>query len=159
MTYYHKNVFSCQRWFFSLLLTLLFFNTHLSAQITLSGTVTDDDGSPIPDVAVVIKWTTEVTTTDFDGNYTSTANSDHVLVLKVSDLQISKRPFPDYMEGSIIWWPLIRECPKVKKWEHTLLTRFKQKSSTPKVNNFKFHGVTFYFSAKLLLSLIFNEKI
>lgn len=82
MTYNYKNVFSCQRWFFSLLLTLLFFSTHLSAQTALRGTVTDNNGSPIPGVAVIIKGTTEGTTTDFDGNYTITANPDQVLVFK-----------------------------------------------------------------------------
>ena len=49
-------------------------------QITISGTVTDDTGSPLPGANVVEKGTTNGTQTDFDGNFTITAASDAVLV-------------------------------------------------------------------------------
>ncbi len=49
-------------------------------QITISGTVTDDTGSPLPGANVVEKGTTNGTQTDFDGNFTITANTDAVLV-------------------------------------------------------------------------------
>ena len=49
-------------------------------QITISGTITDDTGAPLPGANVVEKGTTNGTQTDFDGNYTITANTDAVLV-------------------------------------------------------------------------------
>ncbi|WP_150452517.1 carboxypeptidase-like regulatory domain-containing protein, partial [Arenibacter lacus] len=48
----------------------VFFIQGLVAQnITITGTVTDDLGSPLPGVNVVEKGTTNGTSTDFDGNY------------------------------------------------------------------------------------------
>ena len=49
-------------------------------QITISGTVTDDTGAPLPGANVVEKGTTNGTQTDFDGNFTITANTNSVLV-------------------------------------------------------------------------------
>lgn len=45
----------------------------------VNGTVTDESG-PVPGVSVIIKGTTVGTTTDFDGNYSITANNGDVLV-------------------------------------------------------------------------------
>ncbi|MEY8020056.1 SusC/RagA family TonB-linked outer membrane protein [Muriicola sp. SD30] len=49
-------------------------------QQTVTGTVTDDLGAPLPGANVVVKGTTNGTQTDFDGNYTITANANDVLV-------------------------------------------------------------------------------
>jgi len=38
-------------------------------QTTVSGTVTDADGAPLPGANVLVKGTTNGTQTDFDGNY------------------------------------------------------------------------------------------
>ena len=38
------------------------------AQTSVSGTVSDSNGNPIPGVAVIVDGTTIGTTTDFDGN-------------------------------------------------------------------------------------------
>ncbi|TKD61390.1 SusC/RagA family TonB-linked outer membrane protein [Flavobacterium sp. ASW18X] len=64
------------------ILTLLTaFTVHLSfAQQAISGTVTDQDGLPLPGVNIMVKGTTNGTQTDFDGNYTITASSGDVLV-------------------------------------------------------------------------------
>jgi len=53
------------------LLGLLLMLTPLSifAQSTISGTVVDNNGMPIPGVNISVKNTTKGTTTDFDGNY------------------------------------------------------------------------------------------
>ncbi len=51
-----------------------------SIQTTITGTVTDDMGAPLPGASVLVKGTTNGTQTDFDGNYTITASSDAVLV-------------------------------------------------------------------------------
>lgn len=49
-------------------------------QVTISGTVTDDTGAPLPGANVVVKGTTNGTQTDFDGNYTITADENATLV-------------------------------------------------------------------------------
>ncbi|MEM9000128.1 MAG: TonB-dependent receptor [Bacteroidota bacterium] len=49
-------------------------------QTTISGTVTDGDGAPLPGANVVVRGTTNGTQTDFDGNYTITADANATLV-------------------------------------------------------------------------------
>src|SRR5690606_9784134 len=44
-----------------------------------TGNVTDQDGLPLPGVAVLVVGTTNGAQTDFDGNYTITANVGSVL--------------------------------------------------------------------------------
>ena len=57
------------RSYLSLLLVLL--GTTLGfAQTQLSGTVTGADGVPIPGASVLVQGTNNGTTTDFDGNFT-----------------------------------------------------------------------------------------
>lgn len=59
------------------LLTILavFFAQNLFAQsVTISGTVTVDDGSPLPGASILIKGTSTGTITDFDGNFSIQAN-------------------------------------------------------------------------------------
>ena len=58
-------------------LGLIFLITPLfaMAQGEISGTVTDQNNDVLPGVNIVIKGTTTGTTTDFDGNYTITAQS------------------------------------------------------------------------------------
>ncbi len=46
---------------------------------TISGTVTDNKGLPLPGVNIIVKNTSSGTQTDFDGNYTITANRGAVL--------------------------------------------------------------------------------
>lgn len=47
---------------------------------TVTGTVTDQDGVPLPGVNIVVKGTVEGTQSDFDGNYVIEANEGDVLV-------------------------------------------------------------------------------
>ena len=63
-------------------LLLLFFNITivLAQEKTISGTVTDDGGMPLPGVNVLLKNTSSGTQTDFDGNYTIKVNTGDVLV-------------------------------------------------------------------------------
>ncbi|WP_242202956.1 TonB-dependent receptor [Aestuariivivens insulae] len=46
----------------------------------VSGTVIDDSSQPLPGVSVVVKGTTSGTITDFDGNFSISANNGDVLV-------------------------------------------------------------------------------
>lgn len=49
-------------------------------QSTVTGTVTDGDGTPLPGANVIVQGTTNGTQTDFDGNYTLNVDDDAVLV-------------------------------------------------------------------------------
>ena len=49
-------------------------------QDTVTGTVTDSNGAPLPGASILVKGTTNGTQTDFDGNYSITADSNATLV-------------------------------------------------------------------------------
>ena len=65
-----------------ILTLLLAFVVQISfAQVkTISGTVTDQDGLPLPGVNIVVEGTTTGTQTDFDGNYAIQASPGQVLL-------------------------------------------------------------------------------
>ncbi len=65
-----------------LLTLLLAFIVHLSfaQQKTVTGTVTDQDGVPLPGVNIVVQGTTTGTQTDFDGNYSINASVGQTLL-------------------------------------------------------------------------------
>ena len=50
------------------------------AQQVVTGTVTDQDGMPLPGATVVIKGTATATTADFNGNYTINATDGNLLI-------------------------------------------------------------------------------
>ena len=63
-------------------------DTGLSpVQMTVSGTVTDSAGEPLPGANVIVQGTTNGTQTDFDGNYSINAASDAVLVVSYLGFQ------------------------------------------------------------------------
>ncbi len=64
------------------LFSLLFIMTGAIgfAQGTVSGTVTDTDGLPLPGATVVVQGTSIGVTSDFDGNYSISASQGDVLV-------------------------------------------------------------------------------
>ncbi len=67
---------------FSGILTLLLaflMQITFAQEKTISGTVTDDKGLPLPGVNIVVKNTNNGTQSDFDGNYSITANRGAVL--------------------------------------------------------------------------------
>ncbi|MBN3521862.1 TonB-dependent receptor [Algoriphagus lutimaris] len=57
------------------LLFFVFTSVSAFAQITISGTVTDDIGEPLPGATVLVKGTTTGVVTDFDGKYNINAPS------------------------------------------------------------------------------------
>ncbi|WP_285655943.1 TonB-dependent receptor [Allomuricauda sp. NBRC 101325] len=54
--------------------------TPVPFQITITGTVVDAMGTPLPGTNVIVKGTTNGTQADFDGNYSITAASDATLI-------------------------------------------------------------------------------
>ena len=65
-----------------ILTLLLAFVVHLTfaQDKTISGTVTDQDGLPLPGVNIVVEGTTNGTQTDFDGNYSLSASAGQVII-------------------------------------------------------------------------------
>lgn len=61
-------------------LMMLIVQFSFAQQKSVTGTVVDETGIPIPSVNVFIKGTTDGTQTDFDGNYTVEVGSDQTLV-------------------------------------------------------------------------------
>lgn len=62
-----------------LVLLVYGFTTAFAQQKQVSGTVTDQDGLPLPGVSIIVVGTSNGTQTDFDGNYTIAANVGQVL--------------------------------------------------------------------------------
>lgn len=58
----------------------LFSLLGYSQNLTVSGKISDEAGMPIPSASVVVKGTTNGTTSDLDGNYQITADSNATLV-------------------------------------------------------------------------------
>ena len=71
---------------FSGILTLLLalvVQISFAQEKTISGTVTDDSGLPLPGVNIIVKSTTNGTQSDFDGNYSiaTEVGTDHLFTL------------------------------------------------------------------------------
>lgn len=69
------------KWIFALLLAFS-MQFSFAQEKTISGTITDSNGLPLPGVAVVVKGTTRETQTDFDGKYSIAARQGEVLEFK-----------------------------------------------------------------------------
>ncbi|MCM8567804.1 SusC/RagA family TonB-linked outer membrane protein [Gramella jeungdoensis] len=80
--------------FSSILTLLLAFVVQISfaQQQTITGTVTDEDGLPLPGVNIVIKGTSTGVQTDFDGNYSIEAEQGEVLVFSFVGLETAEYP-------------------------------------------------------------------
>jgi len=72
------------RTFFSIL--LLFFYGISYSQTTISGTVTDDSGQPLPGANIIVVGTSTGVVTDFDGNFTLKVNQDPPFSVKASSV-------------------------------------------------------------------------
>ncbi len=79
--------------FKGLLLTMAFLFSAIvvGQETTISGTISDSEG-PLPGVNILEKGTTNGVTTDFDGNYTITVDSDAVLVFSYIGYQTQEMP-------------------------------------------------------------------
>lgn len=62
------------------LLSVLMMQISFAQERTVSGTVTDETGFPIPGVTILVKGTTTSTQTDFDGKFSISATPQQTLV-------------------------------------------------------------------------------
>jgi TonB-linked SusC/RagA family outer membrane protein len=78
----NSNIYKMKTKFSGILTLLLAFTVQLTfAQTkTVSGTILDDTGLPLPGASVLVKGTSTGTSSDFDGNYSIEANQGATLV-------------------------------------------------------------------------------
>lgn len=69
-----KKIFEC------LVLILTFSGGLWAQQVSVTGTVTDASGQPLPGVTIIIENTNRGITTDFDGNYSIDVNANDQLI-------------------------------------------------------------------------------
>ena len=92
-----------------LLLCMLFlvaFCQNAWAQRTVTGTVTEESGSPLPGVNVLIEGTTTGTTTDLDGNYRLSVEEGATLVFtyvgfESQEVEVGSRSIIDISMGGL----------------------------------------------------------
>ncbi len=65
---------------------LLFFCSISFSQTTISGTVVDDSGQPIPGANIIVLGTSTGNVTDFDGNFTLTYNQNPPFSVQASSI-------------------------------------------------------------------------
>ncbi len=65
----------------SIFILMMTWISSLYAQNAVSGTVTDENGNPLPGVSILVKGTTNGTSSDNDGKYTLSVPSDAMLVV------------------------------------------------------------------------------
>ncbi|MGB2174764.1 MAG: TonB-dependent receptor plug domain-containing protein, partial [Flavobacteriaceae bacterium] len=70
-----------KRYFLWSLMGLLMLQVGWAQQKTITGTVNDETGGPLPGATVVIEGTTQGVATDFDGNFTLQAAQGDVLII------------------------------------------------------------------------------
>ena len=63
----NKPIMKIFKTFLTVSLSLL--SIQLAAQNTINGTVTDENGSPLPGATILVVGTDEGVTSDFDGNF------------------------------------------------------------------------------------------
>lgn len=71
---------------------LMLLSLGLHAQTSVSGTITDENNSPLPGVSILIKGTSSGTTTDDAGRYTLNAPGDATLVISFIGFETQEIP-------------------------------------------------------------------
>ncbi|WP_167597622.1 SusC/RagA family TonB-linked outer membrane protein [Leeuwenhoekiella sp. ZYFB001] len=87
-----KNPPSLRLRYFLLLFLFTAFVQAQDRQIT--GTVYDDTGMPLPGASVLIKGTTNGSTTDFDGNFSLTVSEPNEKILVISFISFATQELP-----------------------------------------------------------------
>ena len=76
---------------FTLIIFVLFYSLGHS-QLTVTGTVTDSNGTPLPGVNIIEKGSTNGVISDFDGKYTIETKSDGILVFSFVGFKTKEVP-------------------------------------------------------------------
>lgn len=97
----------------TLLLVFVVEMTFAQATKTITGTVEDADGLPLPGVNIVIRGTQTGTQTDFDGIYSIDARSEDVLVFTFVGFETAERRVGDAMQIDVTLSPDAAELQEV----------------------------------------------
>lgn len=105
-----------------LLLILLLSSAGVWAQQTVTGTVTDETGAPMPGVSILVKGTINGTSTDGDGKYSISAGPEGVLVVSfigyvTLEVNVSQRTVVDFQLQ-----------PDTKTLDEVIVTGYSQQS-------------------------------
>ncbi|MBO0343154.1 SusC/RagA family TonB-linked outer membrane protein [Flagellimonas profundi] len=74
-----KLIFMIMKNYWMMLVLFFCFLTAFAQEMNVSGTVTGQDGFPLPGVSIIVVGTTNGTQTDFDGHYSIMASTGQVL--------------------------------------------------------------------------------
>lgn len=80
----------------------MMYSAFLSAQIEISGAVTDLDGTPLPSVNIVEKGTKNGSTTDFDGNFKINVTKGAILVFSYIGYQTQEITIQDQTNIKVV---------------------------------------------------------
>ncbi|MEQ8423849.1 MAG: carboxypeptidase-like regulatory domain-containing protein, partial [Cyclobacteriaceae bacterium] len=75
-----------------LLISLVSLLTYGQSEVTITGKVTDDTGSALPGVTIIIENTSSGTVSNADGSFTLQAASNQVLVFQMIGMQTQRQP-------------------------------------------------------------------
>lgn len=120
---------------FPLILFLLCFS-YTSAQVnsTVAGTVTDEQGDPLPGVNVVLDGKSIGTTTNFDGKYTLKVISSDVLVFSYLGFLTQKILYNGQATIDLVMQPDVQQLEDVVVIGYGTQTRSLVSSAVSKVN-------------------------
>jgi len=77
---------------FNILTFCFFLSLAVNAQqITVKGVVLDEEGNSLPGTSIIIENTTTGTISDFDGNFTLTAENGAILIFQMVGMELVKR--------------------------------------------------------------------
>ena len=89
----------------TLLLALMVQVTFAQEPLTITGTVTDNNGMPLPGVNVLVKNTDRGTQTDFNGNYSLEASQGEVLVFSYLGMATAEYPISNINTIDVVMEP------------------------------------------------------
>jgi hypothetical protein len=92
----------------------------MGQQQTVSGTITDDTGEPVPGANILIKGTSTGTVSDFDGNYSLNVSSEDVLVISSvgflsQEIVVGDQSVIDLVLSTDILYPSVYNSLQMKK--------------------------------------------
>lgn len=120
------------------LLTFLFatlFSTVVFSQEAIVGSVSNEEGFPIPGATVFIDGTSDATTTDFDGNFSIIANIGDVLVVSYIGYTPMRITIDDYSSQFNLTLSLSNELDEVEVIGYRESSKTKSTASISKISS------------------------
>src|ERR1041385_8171057 len=87
--------------------------TSIPAPVTITGTVSDETGSPLPGVTVTVEETSHSVSTDKDGKYSITAESNQTLIFSFIGYKKTRVPVNNNQLINVILTPIASDLNEV----------------------------------------------